>query len=185
MNKKVAAVVCSLALTVSVSACKKRETQPPAPQVPGPMMQGPISPEAQQTVPGHGVTVPKGETQVVVPDSVKGRWSAVKIVVEDRGTKKTQEYKISLHSDFVIPNSNLKVTVGEFLPDFKMDGLTLTSVSNQPNNPAVGIRVFEGDKQIFPAPEKQWGWLFSKMPSVHPFEHPKYGITLKEGVKKG
>ena len=92
---------------------------------------------------------------------------------------------MKLNSDFSVPNSNLKISVGEFLPDFKMEGLTLTSVSNQPNNPVLSIRVFEDGKQIFPAPGRQWGWLFAKVPSIHPFEHPKYGIILKEGVKKG
>ena len=64
-----------------------------------------------------------------------------------------------------------------------MDEGRITS-SSEPTNPAVGIRVYEGDKQIFPAPGKQWGWLFSKMPGIHPFEHPKFSITLKDGVRK-
>ena len=129
----------------------------------------------------------RGQTKVVIPETVKGKWSAAKIIFEDKGTKTKQEYTVKLNSDLKIPNSNLKIHVGDFLPDFKMDGLSLTSGSNEPKNPALGIKVFENDKQIFPAPGtgKQWGWLFSKVPSIHPFEHPKYGIFLKEGVKKG
>ena len=195
MKKKVLAVTLCLVLAVSVSACKKKEAQPPVPQTPGPMapgqmppgpmMQGPGSPGGQQQAPAPGVMMPRGKTQVVVPDSVKGKWSAAKIIVEDKIAKKRQEYTVNLGSDFNVPNSNIKISVGEFLPDFKMEGLTLTSVSNKPNNPALGIRVFENNKQIFPAPGKQWGWLFEKIPTIHPFEHPKYSITLKEGVKKG
>ena len=126
-----------------------------------------------------------GKTQVIVPESVKGKWSAVKIVFEDKVSKGKQEFVIKLNNDFQVPNSNIKIHVGEFLPDFRMDGLNLTSGSNDPRNPALAIKVFENNKQIFPAPGKQWGWLFSKVPSIHPFEHPKYGITLKEGIKKG
>ncbi len=126
-----------------------------------------------------------GKTQVVVPESVKGKWSSAKIIVEDKASNTKQEYTVKLNSDFKIPNSNLKVHVGDFLPDFKMDGLNLTSGSNEPRNPALGIRVFENNKQIFPAPGKQWGWLFAKVPSIHPFEHQKYAIFLKEGIKKG
>jgi hypothetical protein len=200
MKKKVLAVTLCLILVVSVSACKKKEAQPPVPQTPGPMvpgqmqpgqmppgpvMQGPITPEGQQQVPGPGMMMPKGKSQIIIPDSVKGKWSAAKIILEDKVTKKKQGYTVKLNSDFPIPNSNLKISVGEFFPDFKMNGLTLTSVSNQPNNPALAIRVLEGGKQIFPAPGRQWGWLFAKVPSIHPFGHPKYGIILKEGVKKG
>ena len=72
-----------------------------------------------------------------------------------------------------------------FSLNLRMDGLNLTSGSNEPKNPALGIRVFDNNKQIFPAPGKQWGWLFAKVPSIHPFEHPKYGITLKKGSRKG
>ena len=189
MKKKIFVFTLIFALVFSVSACKKKEPEPPVPKAPGqmapgPIMQGPISPEAQQTVPGSGMPVQGAEKQVVVPESVKGKWSAVKIIVEDKVAKKTQEYKINLNSDFKIPNSNLKFYVGEFLPDFKMDGLALTSASNQPNNPAVGIRVLEGNTQIFPTIGKKWGWLFSKMPTVHPLDHEKYNLILKEGIAK-
>jgi hypothetical protein len=127
----------------------------------------------------------KGPTKVVLPESVKGKWTAAKIIIEDKSTKTKQEYAVKLNSDFAVPNSSLKIHVGEFLPDFRMDGMNLTSGSNEPKNPALGIRVSENNKQIFPAPGKQWGWLFAKVPSIHPFEHAKYGIILKEGVKKG
>ncbi|MDI6889734.1 MAG: hypothetical protein QMC83_02170 [Thermodesulfovibrionales bacterium] len=185
MKKRVLAVALCFVLAGSVSVCKKKETQPPVPQAPGPIMQGPMPPEAQQPVPGPGIiTMPMGKSQVVVPDFVKGKWSAVKIIVEDKIIKKTREYTVNLNSDFKIPNSNLKIHVGEFLPDFRKYGFILTSASNKPNNPAVGIRVLEGDKQIFPTPGKKWGWLFSELPAVHTIKHPRYNFMLKEGVAK-
>ncbi len=133
------------------------------------MMQGPISPEGQQQVPGPGMMMPKGKSQIIIPDSVKGKWSAAKIIFEDKTAKKRQEYTVKLNSDFSVPNSSLKISVGEFIPDFRMEGLNLSSASNQPNNPALSIRVFEGGKQIFPPPGRQWGWLFAKAPSIHRF----------------
>ena len=224
MKKQILAVVLSLLCILVICACKKKEPEPPAPQVPAPMMptgqmptgqmppaqmpqgqmpqgqmpQGQMPPgqmspgqmPARQMPPGgqQGVRpgmMSMGKTQVIVPESVKGKWSAVKIVFEDKVSKGKQEFVIKLNNDFQVPNSNIKIHVGEFLPDFRMDGLNLTSGSNDPRNPALAIKVFENNKQIFPAPGKQWGWLFSKVPSIHPFEHPKYGITLKEGIKKG
>jgi len=169
--KMILALGLGVIMLVSVPACKKKEQKP--------------VPQAQQTPFVHGMPVSKGETKVIVPEGVKGRWSAVKIVVEDKSTRKAQEFTVNLNSEFKIPNSELRVFVGEFLPDFKMDVGSITSASNNPNNPAVGIRVYDGDKQIFPEPGRQWGWLYSKFPTIHPFEHPKYGLTLKEGIKKG
>jgi hypothetical protein len=198
MKRKALAVALSLLLAFSISACKKKEPQKPVPQVPiqtapqAPMQpppQMPMQPAPQmpmQPAPQMPMqrAMPMGQTKVVLPDSVKGKWSAVKLIVEDKVTKESKEYAVNLNSDLKIPNSNLKIHVGEFLPDFKMNGLTLTSASNEPKNPAVAVRVVEGDKQIFPTPGKKWGWLFAKMPSIHPLMHPKYSIMLKEGVPK-
>ena len=177
-----------LTFSLGIGACKKKEQQP-VPQAPQMMPGGQIQPgqmppagqmPGAQMPPGHGAAnVPKAELQISVPDSVKGKWSAVKLVVEDKSTKKKQEFTVNLNSELKVPNSNLKVAVGDFLPEFRMDAQNITSASNEPNNPAVRIRVFEGDKEIFK------GWLYSKFPAIHPFEHPKYGLTLKEGIKKG
>jgi hypothetical protein len=205
MKRQILSVVLSLLCIFVIGACKKKEPEPPTPQTSAPMMptgpvpqgqmpstgqmptgpvpQGQMPPAGQQSA--HPGMQMMGKTQVVVPESVKGKWSAARIILEDKAAKTKKEYEIKLNSDFSIPNSSLKIHVGEFLPDFKMDGLNLTSGSNEPKNPALSIRVFENNKQIFPAPGRQWGWLFSKVPSIHPFEHSKYGITLKEGVKKG
>ena len=201
MKEKVLMIIISLVLAFSIGACKKKETEKPVPQVPmqpvpqGPMQlppQMPMQPAPQmpqmpmQPAPQGPMQRPMtmGETKVIVPDSVKGKWSAVKLVVEDKVKKESKEYTINLNSDFKVPDSNLKIHVGDFLPDFKMSGLTLTSASNEPKNPAVALRVFEGNKQIFPVQGKKWGWLFSKMPSIHPLNHPKYMIILKEGIPK-
>jgi hypothetical protein len=42
----------------------------------------------------------------------------------------------------------------------------------------VGLKVLEEDKELFK------GWLYSKFPAIHPFEHPKYAVMLKNGIKK-
>jgi hypothetical protein len=215
MNKKVLAAALCLVLTIPFLGCKEKEKpanvqQMPGQMMPGPMAPGPMPPGAgpvmppqspmppgpmmpgqsvpggmQKKAPATAMTMPAGEKKVVVPDLVKGKWSAVKLAIEDKTTKQVQEYKVNLHSSFTVPNSNLKLSVGDFLPDFKMGADSLTSGSNDPKNPAVGIQVTEGDKQIFPTPGRKWGWLFAKLPTVHPLKHPRYNIILKEGIKKG
>jgi len=187
MKKQILAVVCSLSLLIAAGACKKKEEKP-VPQTGMPGQGQGMPPGAPHGMPGQpggmpggqpNIVVPKGEKTVVVPDTVKGKWKAVVLVVGDKKSNKQQEYTINLNSDFKIPNSNLKISVGEYLPDFRMEGLTLTSTSNEPNNPAVGVKVSEDGKEIFK------GWLYSKFPTMHPFEHPNFSIILKDGVKKG
>lgn len=122
--------------------------------------------------------IPKieGGGTTVLPDSVKGKWSAVRLVVEDKTAHTVNEYVVPLRSRWVVPGTPLTVEVGEFLPDFTIQDSVFTSVSPDPENPAVKVRVYEADRALFDA------WLFSMYPSVHPFTHPRYGLLLKEGV---
>ena len=118
----------------------------------------------------------KKETTVVVPDAVRGKWSAVKIKVTDKAGGADKVYTASLGGDFSLPDSRLKVKVLNFLPDFIMSGATLTSQSNELKNPAAQIKIYDGDKEIFK------GWLFAKFPTTHAFQHPRYGFTLYDYV---
>jgi hypothetical protein len=123
----------------------------------------------------HGQAQRK-ESVVVVPDNVKGKWKAVKIAVTDKTANKEMVYTMPIGADFPLPGSDLVVRVENFLPQFSMEGTTLTSQSNEPKNPAAQVRIMEGGKELFK------GWLFSLYPTTHAFQHPKYGFTLVDFV---
>ncbi|MCE5194538.1 MAG: hypothetical protein LLF28_03650 [Nitrospiraceae bacterium] len=182
-NKKILALALSLFLTALV-ACKKQENQPVP--VAATAQQFSDAKNSDQLKPANTEPIQKNELKIVVPADVKGKWKAVKIIVENKSTKKTQEYEINLNSDFTVPDSNLKIIVGEFLPHFMMDVDAITSTSNKLINPAVAVRIFDGKNQIFPTSEKQWGWLWGRkeLQSIHPFDHPVYNFSLKEAVIK-
>ncbi len=131
---------------------------------------------ASTTAAPSGKTVIKKEAVVVVPKSVQGKWKAVKIAVTDKSTNKDTVYTVTIGTPFKIPNSDLTITVNNFLPQFVMEGTTLTSQSNEPKNPAAQVRIMEKDQEIFK------GWLFALYPTTHAFQHPKYGFTLVDFV---
>jgi len=160
--KRIFLVAICIAVGLSFGACKQK---PKEPEVAG------------HGMPGTGVPVEKGEKKVVVPDSVKGKWSSVVITLTDKATKKSEDVTVKLNSEYTIPNTNIKLKIGDFLPDFTMQGPNITSLSNDPKNPAVAVQVFDGDQKVFS------GWLWSNFPSMHPFQHEKYELVLKEGVK--
>jgi len=169
--KKIALLTATLLMfTLAMAACKKKEPPPPPPPMSG------------QGMPGQpGAMPPMGggpEKKVIVPDAVKGAWKAVKIEVEYKEKKTKKQFTVPLKSDFRIPDSDLVIKMGEFLPHFSMAADSITSSSNNLENPAAQIEVLQNQKEIF------HGWLFAKFPTVHPFQHDKYGITLIEGVKK-
>lgn len=179
---------------LSAGCEKKKEEQaipraPVSPQATGQPPQAPEAPGKPSEAPGlaskapgqpaspHGTMTPKSDKPVVVPDDVKKKWSKVKLAIEDKDAKKTTEYTVKIGGVLEPPGTDLKVSVGEFLPDFRMDETAISSASSEPNNPAVKVEVFEKGKSIFK------GWLYVKFPGIHPFEHSRYNITLKEGVK--
>lgn len=172
--KTIKVIAVGLVLSAIVVGCKKKEEQP-TPKAP--IEQAPISVPMQPSMAPHGTVGLKVEKKILVPDSVKSKWNKVKLAIEEKASKKSSEYIVNIGSEFKVPNTNLRIVVGEFLPDFRMDEATITSASDMPNNPAVRVEVFENGKRIFK------GWLYSKFPTIHPFEHEKYSLTLKEGIK--
>jgi len=184
--------VAMIAVLLLFGACSKKEEQPqPTPQAPM-MKQGPIMETPSQALPpgheatgqpGHEAAGQKVEYNVVVPPEVKGKWSAVKLIIEDKKTNKIQEYTVKLDSEFKIPDSKLTIKVGDFLPDFKLGAQVITSASNNLVNPAAGVVIYEDGSQIFPESGK-WGWFYAKHPTIHPFQHSRFSVLLKEGIAK-
>ncbi len=111
-----------------------------------------------------------------VPDAVKGKWQAVKLEVVPKAGGTAQVLTVKLGADAPVPGSDLSVHATEFLPALQVVADGVTSASNDPINPAALVAISEGGKEIFR------GWLFGKFPDMQPFEHPKYRITLIEGV---
>jgi hypothetical protein len=178
MKKVTLLVTALLVVALAGTGCKKKEPPPPpmppqgAPGMPG-MPGAPGMPGSP-----HGEGAPPVEKKVVVPDAVKAAWKAVKVEVEYKEKKSKKQYTVPLNSEFKIPDSDLTLKVGNFLPHFAMSADQITSGSNNPENPAAQIEVFQGGKEVF------HGWLFSKFPAVHPFQNDKYGLALLEGIKK-
>lgn len=128
-----------------------------------------------QMMPPHSTT--KTERKVIIPDIVKGKWASVTLEVKNKQTSKAQNLTVNLNSEVSVPETDLKVKVGEFLPAFTMSDV-ITSSSNEPKNPAVHITVFEKGKEIFK------GWIYQNFPEIHAFEHDKYSIILKSATAK-
>ena len=114
--------------------------------------------------------------KIVVPETVQGKWKAVKLMLQDKKTNEITEHAVNLGEEWTIPDSQIKVKIKEFLPDLIIQGTTFTSVSNELKNPAVRVSISENGKELFT------GWLFSLFPTMHPFQHERFALTLKDVV---
>lgn len=160
-------------LSAEESASLEKRGMPPnmGKQFPKEMMEA-LEKSRQETV--DSGPVEKADMSVTVPPDVQGKWKAVIIEVANKQMNEQKDYLVDINQDFIIPNTKIKIHVVTFLPDFSMSPKGITSLSNEPRNPAAKVVVYEDGKEIF------GGWLFEKMPTVHPFEHDVYAIKLKD-----
>ena len=142
--KKITLLVAVLMMVAFAgTGCKKK--QPPPPPMP------PQGAPGQPGMPGapHGEAgAPPVEKKIVVPDAVKGAWKAVKVEVEFKEKKSKKTFTVPLNSEFKVPDSDLTLKVGNFLPHFTMAADQITSSSNnlgEPRRPARGVPGREGD----------------------------------------
>ncbi len=155
-------------------SCTKKEA--PAPPPPAREQQSMTPESGMPPMSGHGdIQMPATEEmKVIVPDDIKSKWKGVVLMVIDKETTAAKDYPVRLSGRFTIPGSKIEVQVEEFLPDLKIDGNIYTTETSELLNPAIHVLITEDGKELFK------GWLFQKFPSVHPFKHQKFGITLKE-----
>ena len=113
---------------------------------------------------------------VTVPEDIRSAWAAIRIEVGSFGRAPKKTIQIAIGEEKEIAGTGLRIKSVSFLPAFQMDGHEITSRSNELENPAAQIEVYEGEDQIFK------GWLFSLYPTTHAFTHPKYSLTLVGGV---
>ena len=84
----------------------------------------------------------KLQREARIPESVDGKWKAVKILVRNKTDEGKNEIKtVPIGSSFQIGDTGIKVTAGPFLPNFVMDQGTYTSMNNQAINAAVQLVV--------------------------------------------
>jgi hypothetical protein len=106
-------------------------------------------------------------------------WTGVKILVIDNDASDEQTFDVMLGETELLGDSGLTIAVDTFVPDFTMDQNGIRSRSAHTDNPAARVRITEDGGSEFQ------GWLFSAMPEIHPFEHPRYQVLLVEGIPVG
>lgn len=131
-------------------------------------MQG-MKSEGEDTMPAEA----EDPLPVIVPPDIQSRWKTVTIEVANKKTGEKTDHQVELNHDFTIPETKIKISVSDFLPDFSMSANGITSLSGELRNPAVKAVIYDGDMKIFD------GWLFEKMPQIHPLNHDVYAVTLK------
>ncbi len=124
---------------------------------------------------GAGEKVP---TRLEVPPSVQKAYSGIRVHWKDSGSGKEGTLEIPIGSAVPVPDTTLQVRADVFLPSFTMTNDVITSTGIEPENPAARITVADGKSEVF------GGWIFTRFPDVHPFQHPRISLRLEGGVRR-
>lgn len=117
------------------------------------------------------------QRELVLPEDVQGKWKAVKIMIRHKKDEEKNEMKVvNLGDQFDLGDSGIHVRVGSFLPNFVMSQNAYTSNGNELVNPAIHLKVEEGDKVLYD------GWTFAKYPTMYAFEHEAYALQLMDFI---
>jgi hypothetical protein len=123
------------------------------------------------------VPMPTVPSTIMVPEEIAAKWKAVVIEVTDKDTNERTDYTLNIGESAPIGSTGLTAFVEAFLPSFQMAGDVFTSSSPDLNNPAIKVKITdESGAELFNR------WLFALYPATHPFEHPKFAVTLKDYV---
>jgi len=120
--------------------------------------------------------------QVIVPEEVKERWSAVRISVYDRKEQSGAVHTIPVGIRTRLGDTGLEVEIPYYLPCFMMKGCIVTTAEGRNDNPGIFLEAFYQKEKVFS------GWLFGLYPDVHTSDESRYRFTLIEAVetvKKG
>ena len=180
MFKKYLAV--AIVALFAVSACSKKE-EPKAGADAG------VAPSAQEqpAASPHGAMPPSGGEAVSVPHApvkstkplqlskeVKAAWKVVEIKLTDASAKTSESVKAEIGTKIALKAAGFSVKVEAFVPDYTIYDDHIGSKSNQPNNPAIMVELFDKDKSVAK------GWIFNKpeFSSFNSFKHDRFSVAL-------
>ena len=122
-----------------------------------------------------GQTVP---TKLVVPPEVTAAFSAIRLGWKDLQSGQGGTVEVPIGGSSPLPGSDLEIRADVFLPAFSMTAEQITSTGIGEENPAARIAVVEKGNEIFA------GWIFTRFPEVHPFQHARFSLRLEGGVPR-
>lgn len=115
--------------------------------------------------------------EVKVSAETKKTWTTVKLEVTDLKTSETRAHTITIGKSVNIADG-ISLKAETFLPDYTIFDEYIGSKSEEPNNPALLIKLSKGDKV------ESSGWIFEKFTDFNSFTNDNYVVVLTLPAKK-
>ena len=177
MTRRVLTVALAAAVAATATACRERGRPDPNIRMAVSHEPAAVAEEGSGGAAG-GASAPSVPTKLEVPPVVRKAYSGIRLHWKDSGNGREGSLDVPLGSAVPIPGSTLQVRADVYLPAFTMTSEVITSSGVEPENPAARIAVADGDTEVFA------GWIFTRFPDVHPFQHPRISLRLEGGVRR-
>lgn len=132
----------------------------------------------REDVPSASEATLKVPSRLEVPPEVAKTYSGIRLGWKDASNRQEGTLEVPLGGTARIADSTLEVRADVFLPSFTMTGEAVTTTGIEPENPAARIAVLENGSEVWS------GWMFTRFPDVHPFQHPRFSLRFEGGVRR-
>ena len=116
----------------------------------------------------HATSVTK--TRLNIPAEVKAKWKSTELALTGKSVA-ARTAKVAIGGDVDL-DQGLVLRVLAYVPAFQSESGTVTSASNQPENPAVLVQLLEKTKVLGE------GWVFQKLPDFNTFASDRIQVKL-------
>lgn len=111
------------------------------------------------------------KTRLNIPADVKAKWKTVELSVAGKDIT-VRNLQVAVGSEAGIDKSGLTVRVVAYVPAFQSDAGTVTSASNNPDNPAVLIQLVDKGQVV------SEGWVFQMLPDFNTYSNDRLQVQL-------
>jgi len=111
-----------------------------------------------------------GKTRLNIPAEVKAKWKTTELSLAGPNLP-LRTVKVAIGGETDVGKA-LVLRVLAYVPAFQSDSGTVTSASNNPDNPAVLVQLLEGKRPVAE------GWVFQKLPDFNTFSTDRLKVQL-------
>lgn len=113
----------------------------------------------------------KSTKPVKVTDAIKSKYRSVNLQVTDNSTGIKDVIKVGVGAKKELKDG-FSIRAEVFLPDYSIFDDYIASRSEELNNPAVMVELYEGDKLVAS------GWVFKEMTQYNSYKHLRFAVAL-------
>jgi hypothetical protein len=111
------------------------------------------------------------KTRLNIPAEVKAKWKSTELSVAGKDIP-VRKLQIAIGGETGIDKSGLTLRVLAYVPSFVSDAGTVTSASNNPENPAVLVQLVDKGQVL------SEGWVFQNLPDFNTYANDKLQVKL-------